>query len=254
MVTRNRPQPTRVSLESLLNNRGVTVRVWLWHQGGCDETRRAVESLLGHPAIRDYHHHAGSAAPSEPLNWFWKQADAELLGQVAATSRVAHDWARRLAQVHRGESSLGVLASWPFRPDDYQPRIASRKLVPLGDGLELLPNCWIGGSSYLMKRNCLFGQGMPRPRECFDAYCLRLAREGWRIGWPVPLILEERSDDPANPSSWVRSDDDLLACEVPTPAWPRGRTVVQWEQQWRAWARRAQRASADPRWYLGWRR
>lgn len=255
MITRAHAESTRLALRSLLATAGCHLGVWLWHHGACEETLAVVEASLGHPAVRDFHHHqrVSRATDDEPLGWFWRHASGDFLGRVSARSLLPADWAHRIVAIHQREPLLGVLACWPFLEADFMPEVVGRKLLDFESGAQVLPSPRIGGSAYLMKRNCLFGRGMPRDHESFDAYCQRLARDGWLHGWPFPFVTEQRLDDPSCSASCVHTDRDLLGCVPPTPDWPRASGVDDWARQWRLWARRVQYESGNPRRSVGWR-
>jgi hypothetical protein len=146
-----------------------------------------------------------------------------------------------------------VIGCWRFQEADFVPELAEQKIRELPGGHRLLQNCWVQGSSYLLRREAMERRGLLRERESFPQYCKHLAYAGWLIGWYYPFLYEDHMDDPRSPHSLIRSDADLAADRPLTADSFDVLTVDARIRQIRAFAVRCQAAPVDPRRYVGWR-
>lgn len=115
-------------------------------------------------------------------------------------------------------------------------------------------NCWVQGSGYVMKRACIERLGMLGPQEAFTDYCIRVALAGWRNGWYFPFIHEEHMDDPRSPYCLIKTDEAFMAQRPLSAVRDDVTSLKQWAARVRCMAANVQRASPDPRCYVGWRR
>ncbi|MCC6222819.1 MAG: glycosyltransferase family 2 protein [Thermoleophilia bacterium] len=253
MVTFNRPRYTQLALTRLLESCDEAMRVWLWHNGTDEETLELVRSFAGDARVHRFHHSAENQRLRQPTNWLWENARGEFLAKVDDDCLVPDGWGPTLRQALRDAPGLGVVGCWRFREEDYVPELAERKIRPLPGGHRILQNCWVQGSSYLMRREAVERQGPLGPKESFITYCKRLAYAGWLIGWYVPFLREEHMDDPRSPYSLVASDEDLLRQRPLTAERFGTETVAARISLIRAFAVTCQAASVDPRQYVGWR-
>lgn len=254
MITYDRPQYARLSLQRLLDTCDEDMRVWIWHNGEDAATLATVESFLDHPRVAEFHHSPENQRLTAPTNWLWENSRATFLSKVDDDCLVSPGWADVLRGAHHDCPPFGVVGSWRFLDEDFVYRIAKRKIRTFPGGHRLLENFWVQGSGYLLKRRCVEEQGLLRPGQSFTDYCIQLALRGYRNGWYYPFIREEHMDDPRSPWTGLRSDEDLLR-RLPLSAKQSGiRTLEDWENQQRDSARLLQAASVDPRHYQGWRR
>lgn len=254
MITYNRPSYTRRSLDHLLDTCSDSTRVWLWHNGNDPETLSIVTERAHHPKVARFHHSTENVRLRQPTNWLWEHSTAELLGKVDDDCLVDPGWDEALSAAHAIEPTLGLIGAWRFYDEDFVPDLARRKTVTLPGGTQILSNPWLQGSGYLLKRRCVDQIGPLQPDQSFTAWCIRVALQGWNIGWHLPFIHEEHMDDPRSPYSEIREDSDLQE-HLPLSAKRLGiDTVNEWTEQMRRSARRVQAASSDPRDYVGWRR
>lgn len=116
-----------------------------------------------------------------------------------------------------------------------------------------MQNCSVGGSGYLMKRECLDRVGLIRPQESFTSYCRKLADQGWINGWYYPFLYQEHMDDPRAPHSLLKTEEDFQR-HTPLTAKNFGiSSLEEWLQFLRDDAVRVQAASFNPKHYTGWR-
>ena len=249
MITYNRPAYTRLSLERLLSTCDESMRVWIWHNGRDEETLRVVRELADHPRVAAVHHSPENKKLREPTNWLWSQADGEYISKVDDDCLVPDAWIETLRRAHADVPGFGVLGCWRFPEEDFYPELAAQKIRDFGGRHRVLQNCWVEGSGYLMKRDCLRSQGLLGRDQSFSAYCIELARAGWINGWYYPFLFQEHMDDPRSSHTLLRSDEDL-ARYLPLSAQRCGvSTLAEWQEQLRRSARELQVASIDPRRY-----
>lgn len=253
MITYNRPEYTRLSLNSLLESCDERTRVWIWHNGGHTETLAVVEGFLGHPRVHRFHHSPVNVKLAEPTNWMWSESEGEFLSKVDDDCLLPANWLDVLRQAHSDYPQLGIVGCWRFHDEDYLPKEAAKRIEEFGQGHYLLRNVWIEGSGYLMKRACYDDLGPLRRKHSFTDYCIQLANRGWVNGWYFPFLRQEHMDDPRSPHSLLKSDEDLVRY-MPLSAKKTGaRTLAEWQAQLKQSARAVQTSSLDPRQYLGWR-
>lgn len=253
MITYNRPAYTKLSLDRLLETCDDNVRVWIWHNGEDEETLDLVQSYRSHPLVHRFEHSRENKKLREPTNWFWETSDGAYVSKVDDDCLMPSGWPERLRQAHEAVPEFGILGCFRFREEDYDPGVAGPKIHDFPGGHRILRNCWIEGSGYVMKRDCIREAGVIRPDESFTAYGIRLASHGWIHGWPMPFLYQDHMDDPRSEHSMLRSNEDL-ARWLPLSAKLNGvSSLAEWQSQLRASAKHALASPLDPFYYLGWR-
>jgi hypothetical protein len=253
MVTHDRPVFTRLSLDRLLSTCDESMRVWIWHNGEHEETLELVRSYLDHPRVHQFHHsveNTGHRGLWKPIDWLLEGSTGGYLSKVDDDCLVSSDWAAVLRQAHRDVPELGVVGCWRFPPEDFRPDLAAPKIETFAAGHRLLRNCWVEGSGFLMKRECVVGAGLLREAMGFPTYCIHLAAAGWVNGWYYPFVHQEHMDDPRS-SYWLPQPQRLAATVTTTPAVAKaGPPQVERVQRIRRRAVGVQEASIDPRHHL----
>jgi hypothetical protein len=253
MITYNRPDYTKLSLERLLATCDERMKVWVWHNGTHQPTIDVVRSFQSHPRFDRFHHSPENVELREPTNWLWTNSRAAYVSKVDDDCLLPDGWAQKLIKAHEDVPSFGVVGCWRFFDEDFVPELAQAKIKEFPGGHRLLQNFWVEGSGYLMKRACIDKHGVTKPEHSFTQYCINLALNGWVNGWYYPFINQEHMDDPRAPHSGLRSDGDLRS-HLPLSALKNGvQTLSEWQDQLRRSARVVQGASIDPRDYAGWR-
>ena len=237
------------SLEALLDTCDDSMRVWLWHNGVDEETLATARSFRTHPRVAAFHHSLENQKLRTPTNWMWSQAGGDYVSKVDDDCLVASDWADKLRKAHEDEPRFGVIGSWRFYDEDFEPDLAGKKIATFRGGHKVMRNAWVQGSGYLMKRRCVEEQGLLRKNQSFTDYCVEVAHRGYVNGWYYPFVHEEHLDDPRSPMTGLHSDADLLD-RLPLSAQQRGiTTLADWEARMRASAKSLQAADPDPRQY-----
>lgn len=253
MITYNRPRYTRLSLERLLATCDEHCRVWVWHNGSHAETLAVARDFESHPRFHRLHHSPENLKLREPTNWFWSQADGDLLGKVDDDCLMPDGWIGTLRQAHADVADFGVIGCWLFLEEDIVPELAEQKIHGYPGGHRLLRNCWLGGSGYLMKRACYEQLGPLGPKQGFTSYCQHLARRGWLHGWYYPLLYMDHMDDPRSPHSELKTDEAVQRSLGLTASRRGLRSVADILERQRVAALELQTASLDPSMYVGWR-
>lgn len=254
MITYNRPKHTRMALEHLLVNCDERSRIWLWHNGDDEETLEFVKSLSGEPQVYAFHHSRENVRLFPPTSWLLEKGTGTFLSKVDDDCLVPVGWLRELRSIHAAAPQCGVLGCWRFLEEDFDVKLASRKIQEIAPGRKILRNPWVEGSGFVMKRACVEKDGGLRKGETFTQYCLRLALKGWVNGWVYPFLWQEHLDDPRAPHALIRTDDDFRRY-LPLSASRFGANNMRdWDLQLRRSARNLQEIPWDARYYVGWRR
>jgi glycosyltransferase involved in cell wall biosynthesis len=254
MITYNRPAYTRLALTRLLETCDERMRVWIWQNGSDPATLDVARSLAGHPRVHRFHHSEENRRLTAPTNWLFREATGEFVSKVDDDCLMPHGWAETLRQAHADNPRFGVLGCWRFPDDDYCPALAEKKIASLGGGHQIMRNCWVEGSGYLMKRRCIVENGLLSEDRSFTRYGIELATRGWVNGWYFPFLYQEHMDDPCSAHCDLKTDDDIVN-RPPLMAQRWGvRSLAEWRNCFREEAVALQQASPDPRAYVGWRR
>lgn len=253
VITYNRPVYTALAISRLLDTCDERMRVWIWQNGSDRETVDVVRSFSSHPRVHRFHHSLENKRLATPTNWLFENAEGEFVCKVDDDCLMPYGWADTLRRAHGDESRFGVLGCWRFPDEDFVPELAERKIRTFAGGHRLLTNCWVEGSGYLMRRECVRRQGLLPEGGSFSRYCIDLAKAGWVNGWYYPFLYQEHMDDPRSPNSLLKSDADIERY-LPLSAKVNGvTTVAEWQAQLKRSARLVQEVSADPRHHTGWR-
>jgi GT2 family glycosyltransferase len=250
-ITHDRPRYTRLALGRLLSTCDERARVWIWHNGDDAETLEVVRSFLEHPQVVRFHHSSANVGVAEPTDWLWSNAEADLVGKVDDDCLVPDDWLERLRAAHAELPEIGALACWPFREEDFFPNLARPKINTHGR-FQVLRNCWVQGSGYLLKRSCIEEEG-PLGGRTFRVYCTRLALRGWAHGWLFPLVYMDHMDDPRSPHAALERRGAAPGGRSLTARTFDVATPAERVKQIRSVAWWVQTASLDPRAHVGWR-
>lgn len=252
MITYQRPQYVALSLPRLLQSCDEDTRVWLWHNGTDEETLDTVTSLADHERVHAFHHSATNEGLRVPTNWLWDKSDGAFVAKVDDDCLVDPGWITRLRAVHEGAPEAGVLGTWRFYDEDFDPR-AERKVVTLPGGNRIMRHPWVQGSGYLAKREVVDAVGPLRDGQSFTRWCIEAAAQGWVNGWVYPFVHEEHMDDPRSPHTLFTDDETFLRLRPLSAKTTGVETVEAWTEQMRESARILQTWPADVRHYLGWR-
>ena len=251
MITYNRPEYVKLSIERLCGTAPENLKITVWDNGSDTETRNILKKYEGHRSVEQIIYNDKNEMLRIPTNWFWeKNPDADLLGKVDDDCLVPENWISVLEEAHKDIPQAGILACWHFLPQDFKRQLAEKKIQAFGKH-QIMRNCWVGGSGYLMKRDVINRIGILRPKESFSDYCIRASAEGFINGWYYPFLYQEHMDDPRTPHTAIRSEEDFQRL-IPLSAKTFGiKTREQWIQRMMVSAMRLQEYSIDPYDFIG---
>jgi hypothetical protein len=253
MITFNRPRYTELSLQRLCDFAPANLKLTIWDNGSERETIEVLERFQRHPCVEQIIFNESNEKLRRPTNWFWENAlDAELIGKVDDDCLVPETWCSVLEQAHRDIARFGIIGCWRFFPEDFRAEAAQKKIASFGKH-QIMMNCWVEGSGYLMKREVVNQLGTLGAEETFTNYGIRAAAKGYINGWYYPFLYQEHMDDPRAPHTGIQSEEDFQRL-IPLSAQRFGiQTKDQWLNRLKGSAQRLQECSFDPRDYIGWR-
>ncbi len=253
MIAHRRADYLSLSLPRLLSTLPSHARLWMWQNGEDPEVTAVIDDHRDHPRFHHFEHRPVNAGVNPPTRWFWTRAQGALLGKVDDDCLVPPGWVERFEQAHHDAPELGVVACWHFQPEDLWPRSVATRATTVGGGHTILRNCWVGGSGYLLKRECV----VERPEDdtkSFTGVCIDIAAQDWVVGWYHPLVVQDHMDDPRSPNTRLLTDGDLRQRMPLSASRLEAPTLEAWQRQLEQSAAVVQTASLRPRDHRGWRR
>lgn len=254
MVTYDQPDYVQLSMPRLLETCDDSARVWIWHNGMDQETLELSRSFSADPRVARLHHSTENRPLREAINWLFENSRADFVSKVDDDCLVSPGWATTLMSAHRDVEDFGVIGSWRFYDEDFEPELSLPKIAEFPGGHRILRNFWVQGSGFVMKRSCVEALGALRQKETFTSYCVRLGIAGWTNGWYYPFVHEEHMDDPRSPYTRFQSDEDVRHRPPLTASRNGITTLAEWQEQIRRSAHASQAAPLDPHYFHGWRR
>ena len=251
MITYNRPEYTKKSLTKLCDTAPENVSITIWDNASDSETKEVVSAFETHPRVEKVIFNDANEKLRKPTNWFWDHnRDADLLGKVDDDCLVADNWCQVLETAHKEIPSAGVLGSWRFFEEDVQYDLAKKKIVAFGNH-QILRNCWVEGSGYLMKSELIAKFGLLKEGQTFTDYCIRAAAKGYVNGWYYPFLYQEHMDDPRSEHT-IFINEEAFQKQKPLGAINFGvKTREDWIQRQVNNAKKIQQYSFNPYDFIG---
>ncbi len=241
-----------MALSGLLATCSERDHVWLWHNGEDQATLDVVNEFCDHPRVARFHHSVKNQRVAVPTAWLMQESDASYLSKVDDDCLVPEGWIDRLVAAHESEPRFGILGCWRFPESMFDEPVASRKIVTYGEH-RIMANCWVEGSGFLMKRDCINDLGPIGESESFPTYCMRAALKGWINGWYFPFLFQEHFDHPWSEHT-VFTSDEAFRTNLPLMAHRRGITDLKgYAAHFEKEAAYLQSANPNPKAYAGWR-
>ena len=116
-----------------------------------------------------FHHSRENRKLREPTNWLWAESDGDFVSKVDDDCIVAPDWLDVLRRPYDDFDGFGVLGSWRFPDEDFDPELAAAKIQEFPGGHRVLRNHWVQGSGYLLPARLVERHGALRADESFTA-------------------------------------------------------------------------------------
>jgi GT2 family glycosyltransferase len=251
MITYNRPAYTEMALRRLCETVPDDAAITVWDNGSGDDMRALLKQFAAHPRIERIVYNRTNDKLRGPTNWFWQGiGEAEYVSKVDDDGLMPDNWTQILEQAHREIPQAGVLGTWRFPDEDFIPELAQKKIQTFGSH-QLLRNCWVEGSGYLMKREVIQRLGLIRENESFTGYCNRAAAAGFINGWYFPFLYQEHMDDPRAPHTGIKSDEDFHRLQPLSAKTFKVMTRETWTRKLKDLAWTLQVCSYDPKDYVG---
>ncbi|MDD4701687.1 MAG: glycosyltransferase [Desulfovibrio sp.] len=203
-LTYNRLAYTRMTLPALIENAGMDFALTIVDNGSTDGTvDYLTEFAKRHrKQIKHIYFLDKNMGISIPTNAFWRSSRAEFLGKVDNDTLVPPNWLKRLLEAHEQSPALGVAGGFHFNLK-YVDVPALEKRVISVDGVQMIPDAYIGGCCYLFRRSLQRSIGYlavgPRKTHGWTEYQQEIFRRGYVNGYLYPLLLVEHFDDPLDP-------------------------------------------------------
>ena len=252
LITHTRADYLELTLPQLLQTLPANTRLWVWQNQEDPAVSAVIARHREHPRFHVHHVSHRNEAIKGPTRWFWSHAEGDLVGKVDDDCLVPDGWIERFEQAHRDAPELGIVACWHFQPEDLFDGSVERRATALPGGHTILRNCWVGGSAYLMKRECVAPLPADEDRS-FTGVCIDIAAAGYVVGWYHPLYVQDHMDDPRSPNTMLRTDADLLERMPLSVSRVPEMTIASWQEMILDSARIVQTASLDPRDHRGMR-
>lgn len=251
MITYNRPEYTKLSLNSLCLSAKENLKITIWDNGSNDRLINVLNKYENNESIERIIFNEKNDKLFKSTNWFWeKNQDADLLGKVDDDCIVPKDWCSILENAHRSIPNAGILASWHFMPEDFDYNVSRRKIKKFGEH-KILQNCWVGGSGYLMKKEVIKKIGLLKKKESFTDYCIRAASHGFINGYYYPLIYQKHLDDPRMENTRILSDMKLNEYLPLSAKNFNIKSKEEWIKRIKKSSQIVQQASIDPYDFIG---
>jgi hypothetical protein len=253
MITYNRLAYTQLALTRLCETVPDYARITVWDNNSNEDLKAMLKPFESHPAVEQIIYHQRNDRLHGPTKWFWEtQTSADYLCKVDDDCLMPPGWCETLVKAHEEVPDFGILGCWRFLDEDFKPELANKKIQKHGTH-QILRNCWVEGSGYLMKRSVLDRVGNLVPRESFTGYCVRAAAAGFINGWYYPFLFQEHMDDPRVPHSGMKTEEDFQRLRPLSAGTFKIANREAWIDRLRYSAWTLQACSYDPKHYSGWR-
>ena len=250
-ITYNRLDYTKLALASVLADPTEEFSLSIWDNASTDGTVEYLKNHVRDRRIADIVFSKDNIGQTAAVNEVWGRSKADLVGKLDNDCLVTLGWTRILAKAHQDIAELGVVACWHFPPEDFNYERAKHKIQTF-NGHQILRHPWTSGTGLLIKRET-FEKFGPFESSGTTSYWLRMALRGYVNGFYFPLIYVEHMDDPRSPHSFLKSEEDFQRY-LPLTARNFG---VKSLEEWLHWLQKdaymMQKASFDPKYYIGWR-
>lgn len=253
MITYKRVSYSRLSLARLCETVPDSAKITVWDNDSGPEMQAVLREFEKHPRIERIVYNSQNDRLWKPTVWFWQNAsDADFVSKVDDDCLMPEGWCEKLIAAHYDIPQAGVLGCWRFLDEDYNPDLAARKIQSFG-GHQIMRNCWVEGSGYLMKRSVVDKVGLLAENESFTSYCTRAAAAGFINGWYYPFLYQEHMDDPRVPNTGIHTDQDFQRLRPLSAGTFNVKSKEDWIKRLKHSAWTLQACSYDPCDYLGWK-
>lgn len=249
-IAYNRLSYTKLTLPALLADPTEEFSLTIWDNGSTDGTREFISSLED-PRISRKVFSSENVLLHGAVNDLVSRSSADLIGMIFDDILVTPGWTRPLAKAHSDVPEFGMIGSWHFPAEDFDYEIAKKKIKRYGEH-QILQHPWTGVGAGLIKTRTMREFG-PLKTSRTTNYWIKMALKGYVNGYYYPIICADHLDDPRASHSLLKTEEDFQK-NITTTVKCHGVASLD---DWIKWLRRdaliIQTATADPRWYVGWR-
>ena len=203
LITHNRLPYVKKSVARLFEDQS-DFRVYWWDNASKDGTTEWVESL-NEPRIVRKHHSEENVNQRDPTFWFFQESKSDVLGKIDDDILLPPGWTAQLARMVRADSRYGVLGCWIFMEEDWSEDWANRRAIYVG-GYKVLRNVGVQGQSCLARKEVLTAYAS-RDGYGFPVDQVRMTRDGFINGFPMPPPFGHNMDDPRSPHYIAQRED-----------------------------------------------
>lgn len=211
LVTHNRIDYTRKCLQHVFEDTESDFELCIWDNASTDETPEYLKSIR-ESRLKQVVLSPANLGQTKAMNHLWSQSRAPLLAKLDNDCLVARGWLRIFAQAHQDIKQLGAVACWHYLQEDFDEKIAMRKIRSFGRH-RIFQHPWVCGSGFVVKRHVYEKLGAwPEGSANIGTtdYFMNMARMGYINGWYYPLVLQHHMDDPLSPHCCYNDDASLL--------------------------------------------
>ncbi|MEQ1546822.1 glycosyltransferase [Methyloglobulus sp.] len=194
LISWNRREYLEKTIANLLAD-PADFRLYCWDNASEDGTADIIASL-NDPRVVQKHFSKENIKQRTPSLWFFDQAQSDVVGKVDDDILLPHGWIERIAPLIRGNRNFGRLSCWNYMEDDWDEDLAAHKIITV-DGVKVLRNVWVGGTSFLARLENLipFIQSEPAGHG-FPIDQFLMTKAGLINGYPLPMLFAHHMDDP----------------------------------------------------------
>ena len=208
-ITKDRLFYVDRSLPAMLKNTGFDFDLYIIDNGSHDGTLEYVSGYKD-KRIKRLIRNSINLGQRIPINWFWKNCPADLLGKFDDDMIPPEGWLEKMASIFISKSNgIGVVGGCAFHPDDINSVNYEHNIIKIGDN-QMLRQYHVGGYCYLIPKSVVDKFGSIRFN--FTTFQHRIHRAGLKNGYAYPFIKMTNMEDPRfgmrHPSRPVPSDSN----------------------------------------------
>jgi glycosyltransferase involved in cell wall biosynthesis len=208
-ITKDRLFYVDKSLPAMLDNAGIDFDLYVIDNGSHDGTLEYVSEYKD-SRIKKVIRNSVNLGQRIPINWFWKNCQADLLGKFDDDIIPPQGWLKEMSDIFKPKSNgIGTVGGCAFHPADFESAHYEHNILKIGDR-QMLRQYHVGGYCYLVPKSVVDKYGPIRNN--FTTFQHRIHRSGLKNGYAYPFIKMTNMEDPRfgmrHPSRPVPSDSN----------------------------------------------
>lgn len=170
-------------------------RLYFWDNNSQDGVKDIIAGLRD-DRVAERHYHSDNVGQFDPWHWFMATAAGEIGGKLDDDILGPPGWTGRLSGMLADEPRLGTLGCWVYLESDWDETLAAHKIVQIGRH-RLFHNPWVPGGIFLGRLAELRRYSWhDRARLGVPLDQIKMTRDGFINGYPLPMPFAENLDDP----------------------------------------------------------